>query len=94
MEPDQKPQSAENRPSNCQGWQFENVAMKLPRAAIWVHKKKCGSNGQGWQFYGNFFKLPNKAGLPKCLGAHVYQIKDKIRSQLLQYMMDHLTLST
>ena len=61
----QKIQSAENWQSNCQGWQFENMAVKLPRSAVWVHKKKCGSNCQGRQFYGHFFKLPNMAGLPK-----------------------------
>ena len=72
-------QMAEKWPWNCQGRQFEdqkpqtakvgsfdNVAVKLRRSAVWVHKEKCGSNCQGWQFYGHFFKLPNMGGLPKC----------------------------
>ena len=35
---EQKPQSAENQPPNCQRPQIENVAVKLPKSAFWVHK--------------------------------------------------------
>ena len=56
------------RTKSPKGWKFQNVAVKLPRLAVWVHKNECGSNCHGWQFYGHFFKLPDMEGWPTFFG--------------------------